>query len=203
MNKSAHLTLVYPSYWPSQTAEEFEQTVAADGLALSVRSQKPTLVASMEWLLPTAFAVFIAKAYFDGFLKEAGKDHYVLLKQGLCQLFARTSAAPIKTMGSLGKVEAEPTYSHIYSVWAQADDKRRFKLLVPTNLSNDDANQSIDIFLEFLAAFHSRTLDSATSQFIAEARQFGGTILVRADLATRQITLVDPLSGSHSSPAGP
>jgi hypothetical protein len=48
----------------------------------------------VEWFIPTAIVFFVAKSYFDGFLKEAGKDHYQLLKSKLSKTAAKTMGNP-------------------------------------------------------------------------------------------------------------
>jgi hypothetical protein len=63
---------------------EFGRELAADGLDVRVESEPdPGPFMGIEWLLPTAIFVFLGKSYFDGFLKEAGKDHYQILKNAL------------------------------------------------------------------------------------------------------------------------
>jgi hypothetical protein len=37
---------------------------------------------SLEWYLPTAAIIYLAKPYFQGLLQEAGKDHYVAIRGG-------------------------------------------------------------------------------------------------------------------------
>jgi hypothetical protein len=86
---------------------EFERLVAAEGLGLHVEQREEDgPFAAFEWLVPTVVVLFIAKAYFDGFLKEMGKDHYALLKAGLKSLYSRLvgpSAPQIAVVSAGGK----------------------------------------------------------------------------------------------------
>lgn len=61
-------------------------------------------------------------------------------------------------IGSLGKVDADDPYSMALSIYAEANDGKRFKLLLPkTNLDQDYTN-IIFKFLEFLNDFHDGVL---------------------------------------------
>ena len=95
--------------------------------------------AGLEWLLPTFIFVFIGKAYFDAFPKEAGKDHYHLLKNALAKLTARWTgpAAPkVRVYFSEGKAESPtPRYSLLYSMMAQLDDGISVKLLIQADFT--------------------------------------------------------------------
>jgi len=64
--------------------DDFIQLVSVPRLRLIVdKREKDGPYAGIEWLLPTAVVFFICKSYFDGFLKEMGKEHYHLLKNAL------------------------------------------------------------------------------------------------------------------------
>ena len=43
-------------------------------LNLKVQKVEKDAWIAFEWVVPTAFGVYILKPYFDSFLKEAGKD---------------------------------------------------------------------------------------------------------------------------------
>jgi hypothetical protein len=78
---SATIGLSYTTRVSPDTFVEFERLVTAEGLGLQIEQRdEDGPFSSFEWLIPTAVVLFIGKAYFDGFLKEMGKDHYALLR---------------------------------------------------------------------------------------------------------------------------
>ena len=88
---------------------EFECLVAAEGLDLHVEQRdEDGPFAAFEWLVPTAVVVLIGKAYFDGFLKEMGKDHYALLKAGLKSLFQASRTERTQDRGCLRRRKRRP-----------------------------------------------------------------------------------------------
>src|SRR5260370_35756836 len=89
MTKSPnHLLLSYDETIPEVVLRPFSETVSAPGLTVVVEprpSMRPQ--AGIQWLLPTAVVIYISKAYFDGDLKEAGKEHYHVLKNAIHSLW--------------------------------------------------------------------------------------------------------------------
>jgi hypothetical protein len=61
--------------------------LAEGGLSVKVETREPQTYASLEWFIPTALVVYIAKSYFDGFLREAGKNNYRSLKNALTSIW--------------------------------------------------------------------------------------------------------------------
>jgi hypothetical protein len=83
MANLAQVALIYSDVLPEAPFDEFAQLVRSSGLDLKVASaEQRGPQAGIEWLLPTAAILYLGKSYFDGFLKEMGKDHYNALKRG-------------------------------------------------------------------------------------------------------------------------
>jgi hypothetical protein len=78
-----HLAIVQIDTVPEEFLSHFTTIVRTDGLSLLVQSRPSLPYAGIEWYMPTALFVYIAKPYFESFLKEMGKDHYEVLKNGL------------------------------------------------------------------------------------------------------------------------
>jgi len=122
--QNAHLGLIYLDEMPVEPLEEFSKAVEHPALELKqIARPNPGPYATLEWLIPTAVFVYIGKSYFDGFLKEAGKDHYLLLKKGIKALTSKyigPSAASVTLFFSKGKAASQtPKYSMIFSVVAE------------------------------------------------------------------------------------
>ena len=82
------IAVTYNEHWSSDPFQEFATAVWVENLRLVVRPIPDSSAnACNEWfMIPLAGAVFFAKSYFDGFLKEAGKEHYQGLKKSLSHL---------------------------------------------------------------------------------------------------------------------
>jgi|TARA_R110000851_G_C13082300_1_gene565908 hypothetical protein len=93
--KKPDLAVVFEEGIPDEQFVEFKDAVSASGLDVVVESRPAAgPYAGVEWFIPTAIVFFVAKSYFDGFLKEAGKDHYQLLKSKLSKTAAKTMGNP-------------------------------------------------------------------------------------------------------------
>lgn len=139
-------------------------------------------------------AVFIAKSYFDGFLKEAGKDHYLVLKSKLSSLtndvMSKPRIEPV-IIGTPGKVSSNNPYSLAFSVYAEANDGNKFKLLLPKPYDTDDYTEIIYKFLEFLGDFHSGIKVLENIGFDEVIRPPGGMVFVHMNPETKQIEWLD------------
>jgi hypothetical protein len=152
--------LSYTTRISPDTFAEFERLVVAEGLGLDIEQRdEDGPFASFEWLIPTAVVLFIGKAYFDGFLKEMGKDHYALLKTGLKSLYSRLLGpnSPKVAIVSAGKISTNQPYSLIFSIFAEADEGARFKLLLPHSASETEYEATVEAFLTFLEGYYAGT----------------------------------------------
>jgi hypothetical protein len=73
MTKSqSHLLLSYDETIPEVVLRTFSEMVSTPGLKVVVES-RPSMrpQAGIHWLLPTAVVIYVSKAYFDAYLKEA------------------------------------------------------------------------------------------------------------------------------------
>lgn len=187
-----HAGLIYDETVPDVVLEEFVADTAAQREALAI-SSRPTSgpFAGIEWLLPTAIAVWVGKSYFEAFLKEAGKDHYQALKNASAKLAAKLSPVKATLIGTPGKASAEPAYSLIFSIMSETEDGARIKLLVPTGLNEDEAHRVAGALMDFLEAHHTGSLNRATRAMMAEAPRLGHTVLISYDLSNETIVFVD------------
>lgn len=192
-----HLSIIHVVSIPSDAFSEFRETVAADGLQLRIDSREDGgAYAALEWLLPTAVIAYISKPYFDGFLKEMGKDHYGLLKLGLQKLRNKVSgksAPDIVLVGSKGKISNDQPYSLVFSVIAEALPRLTFKLLIQKEASEQEYALILNAFLDFLAAFHSGSLDGQMLERLQTSRVVGGTLLFAFNLESKTLETLDPI----------
>ncbi len=200
-----HIAIVHSNTIPEEVFAEFTRIVSADKLNLKVEScEEGGPYAGLEWLIPTAVIVYLGKSYFDGFLKEMGKDHYNLLKAGLKTLRENLlgSAAPQMTViSTAGKATKGQPYSLVYSILAERDAGLRFKLLLQRGVSDREYEEILDAFLAFLVAYHSHTLECETVEKLKTAKAIGGTLLLAFNQETKAIEPLDPIPARPSNDA--
>jgi hypothetical protein len=192
--------LRYVESLESDSFAEFGRELAADGLDVRVESTPdPGPYAGIEWLLPTAIFVFLGKSYFDGFLKEAGKDHYHSLKKALQKVsskFFGKDAPKARIVFSPGKAESEtPKYSIIYSVIAQLGDNLRVKLLIQSDFDSSLSYEAQEAFLAFLSSVYDGTFNVDSVKGISDAKPISNMLLLAYDPSDKKLVVVDPLAG--------
>lgn len=102
----------------SSTFDSFVNTVSHEKLSLEIMMMpKSGPMAGVEWLLPTATITIIAKPYFQSFMSEMGKDHYILLKKGFNNLrekfFSENIFPRVFLTSSIASNKAKNKYSFI------------------------------------------------------------------------------------------
>lgn len=185
---------------------EFEMAVRSEGLKLRIESRPgPGPYAGIEWLIPTAVVIYIGKAYFESFLKEAGKDHYAILKAAISSLsskFFGKNAPKGRVVFSQGKAESEhPRYSIFYSVVAEFGGGYSVKLLLQSDFDSDLCSAAQDAFLQFLSEAAAGTLDPNAVKGLSIAKPIGHTLLIAYNPDSRGLEVVDPLAGKRSAGA--
>lgn len=197
------LTVSHNENVPEEIIVRFRSAVADHRLDLRIESHPaPGPQAGLEWLLPTAVIIFLGKAYFDAFLKEAGKDHYHLLKSGMSWLWqslvSRDRKVNLRWVSAGGKV-IDGKYSLTLSVMAEADAGYQFKLLIEDSVGEEQFNTVIALFLDFLEAYYVDRLDTATAKELREGRVLGRTILIAYDTERERLRVVDPIPKSDKN----
>lgn len=150
----------------------------------------------IEWLLPTAIVVYLAKPYFESFLREMGKDHYVLAKTALNNLRARISAKygdRLKIVSSHGKRNAETyQYSPIFSIEAESSEGYRYKLLIQPEIEEDDFKLAIEAFLNLMAQNHGTETAEAKNEELLTAEPLTSVVLMSFDPKSGALQIVQP-----------
>ncbi len=192
------IAVSYLNSIPQSVIDEFTAAISHPKLDLRSETREDSVYAGVEWLLPTALVVYIGKSYFDGFLKEMGKDHYVLLKKGLIKLKSKLrDFSLIKLTGSAGKISKESTYTFTFSIYAEADNNQRFKLLIQNNITDIDYEEIIEAFLNFLAAYNNGTIAQAVLNKLSIGDPSSKTILIAYNFKKHELETVEVTRGSN------
>lgn len=198
MTTPFQIAVLHTNSISEDTFAEFVRTISTDHLKVDIESREDGgIYAGLEWLIPTAVIIYIGKSYFDGFLKEMGKDHYNLLKAGLKTLrekFLVPTAPQITVVSSkAGKTTPNQPYSLVYSIMAEGNDRLRFKLLLQREVSEREYGEILDAFLGFLAAYHSQSPESESIENFEASRVSGDVVLLAFNLETKALEVIDPI----------
>ena len=87
--KIPDVVFVFPETFSDEKINEEISSVRFSKLDLRILKRGNEAYNGFEWIIPTAFAAYILKPYFDSFLSEAEKDHYKILKASLKKLIEK------------------------------------------------------------------------------------------------------------------
>lgn len=181
----------------------FERNIVTEGLDFRIESRPESgPYAGIEWLIPTAVVVYIGKAYFESFLREAGKDHYAILKAAILKLsskFTGKGAPKGHIVFSKGKAESEtPKYSMFYSIVADLGNGFSVKLLLRSDFDASTCNAAQEAFLQFLSDLHDGYLDPAKIRGLADTKPLGKMLLLAYEPEGQRLQVMDPFSGKQA-----
>jgi hypothetical protein len=162
--------LMFEESLSDEIFKEFESSVKMDGLNLLVESKEPNgPMMCSEWYVITVVAAFIGKSYFDGFLKEMGKDHYQSFKESLSSLSNKVMNKPRiepVLVGTEGELSTNNPFSLAFAIHAETDDGFTFKLLIPKSLTNCSYDLITNKFMEFIEDYHLGIKDLNSIGFV-------------------------------------
>ena len=198
MPNTVHIAIAYqdPLIDPS-VVENFEDDIASPELKVKVESVPfVQFRAGIEWLFPTAVVAYLAKPYFESFLKEMGKDHYLLTKRALKNVHTRIRekySDRIK-LSSKGKLRDEGrSFSPIFSIEAESPFEYRFKLLIQTDISDEIFEEALGAFLDLLAQSHHLDAVDSNNQKALVAKPMSSIVLVSYNQDTGMLETEDPV----------
>lgn len=149
--------------FPDVGALELKQQLNDAGVSVEVHTVPVKMYASLEFLIPTAICAYLAKPYFDGFFKEAGKDHYILIKEALSRLSERAREIPMKKVTaseSTNKGGNSYSQSFAFSTIVHTKKGRVVKFLFDNNLDQDAWDGAIDQMLVYVSEDQAKVTKS-------------------------------------------
>lgn len=153
MKDNLHLVFTYPEGFPQEIIDNDISQVNGKDLKIHITKQENETYAAMEWIVPTFFATYILKPYFDSFLQEAGKDHYELLKNACKKMLAKgkvTQVQLISASKSTQKLSEKYSQSLAVSILMETKTNRQIKLLFDNNLELSDWENAVDEFSTYI-----------------------------------------------------
>ncbi|AYN04521.1 hypothetical protein [Flavobacterium sp. 140616W15] len=156
-NQNSHLILTYPEGFSQEIIDSDISKLEVKDLKIQLEKHETDTYAAMEWIIPTFFATFILKSYFESFLQEAGKDHYQLLKNACKKMLAKGNATQVQLISaskSTQKLSKKYSQSLSVSILAQMKTNRQIKLLFDNNLELSDWENAVDEFSDYILEHH-------------------------------------------------
>ncbi len=153
MEKINHIIVEVPDKMSDFASEDVMSELKSDGLNIIVqRKPQQGAMATLEWAIPTALVVYICKPYFEGFLSEAGKDHYNILRNWLKRFIKSGRSIRVHTFYASESSNKKPdnnTQSKSVSVLLQTKSGKVIKVLFDEELTVEDWDDAIDQLLDF------------------------------------------------------
>ena len=136
------------------------------------------------------------KPYFDGFLNEAGKDHYVVLRTTLKGLwnhfFKKDRNFRVAVLTAKGEMKQE--YSLLFSIYAEIDNKKKVKFLIREGCSEENYAKGIDAFLDLIESYHMDDSSKEVDIDLDGEKDNWGQILIEFDTEMKCLRVLDPIS---------
>lgn len=148
--------------------------------------------AGLELYLPTAVVLFMASSYFSGAFQKVGEEHYETVKRVAKRLYQRVAGVRVTPVGTPGKLSPIRKYSLTYSIIGEIAPRLNFKLILHTEISNEDAENGVSTFLELIRDIHCDAIDPKDLEALLTYRPVGGTVLVTFDAEAGRIVPVNP-----------
>lgn len=198
---NTHIALLHLDQMPGGVLDEFCKSVKVDSLRCERISRgEPGPQLCIEWLAVPPIAVFLLKPYFEGFMKEAGKDHYHVLKRALKalwrKLFSKDPKLQVAIVTASGVKKLE--YSMAFAIYAALDNDNLVKLLIREDCSEDEYSASLDAFLDFVESYHSGKPNEKHAIDPNSDRGSGNITLVAYDGKSESLRIVNLRSDSRS-----
>lgn len=197
-NSTSHISISCVDIFPDVGLQEIKKNLEKDGLSINLEMRPISMYASMEWIIPTAIYVFCAKSYFDAFLKEAGKDHYHILKSGVKKLADKIKEIPmlkVASKDSTEKVNQGYSQSSGFSIIVKTKNNRTLKLLFDNNLTKEDWEDAIDQFFDYVIQnYETAPNDKLTGKMQELKQNEAFWIYAIIDPKTKQLAFHDDMT---------
>lgn len=205
LTDNPHIALIHDERVPAELLDQFCADVSADSLNLQ-RIARPAQgpQAGIEWLEFTVISLFLLKPYFDGFMTEAGRHHYDIVRGALKALWSRlfSNDRNLRVAIITPSGEKKPRYSMLFSIYTIAKNGRLTKLLIPEDCQEDEYVETIDAFLDLLESYHDGSMQEREGIDLDGTSTRGGIILVEYDRVSKSLRVVSPIPDSRDRDNG-
>ena len=197
----SHILIARQEDIPPEVVGDFTTTLSELSIPFQAEETERRIFNALEYYIPTALVIFLAKPFFDAFLKKAGEDSYVLFKRGLGALVSRASRIKVRIISnSPQKISETSPYSRVVSIYSHSPSGARIKFLLPAEDSEDECLQIIDSILSLLRENHAGDSDDQLSRILSTTKTRSLKVL-RYDSDSASWHLLEPSYVSKSRKA--
>lgn len=151
-----HVLIELPENISDLHCQDLTKKMRNAGLSVVIQKNPTTrFFNSLEWMIPTTLVLWILKPYFESFLKEAGKDHYLLVKR-LINTIVNDARNEFRLFSWASKKAEDGKQSHAVSLILQTKSGQEIKLLFDENLKKEDWEEAIDHLLEYVIEHYEK-----------------------------------------------
>ena len=196
--KKPHIAIEIPDYFP----EEFDDLILSDikheKLDLDFQRSGPKMYAALDWVIPGLIATYILKPYFESLLKEAGKDHYQILKTKMGVLLSKAKRMNVKKVTasqSTEKLDNSDSQSGAISIFLETKDGYLIKLLYDNNLDLEIWQEATNKIFDLMELHYEDNESDPISQYLKQLseKKIGKEIFAFIDPESKDWTLVHNL----------
>jgi len=191
MSDDWHIGISYQEDIPAEFIDEFVEAVSAPGLDIKRESREIGVYANLEWAIPTLVIAYLAKPYFEGFLSEAGKDHYQLLKKGTLALFVRLFGEKPE--------KRPPRKTPLFSSVAKLEDGRSIKFIFPEGTSLNEYEESLDHLYELLSEHYAHYPTDRLTSMVSALSSPSHSLYIEYLPSESTWALIDPLKEAQKA----
>ncbi len=169
--KKPHISIEIPEQFPKEYDELILSELEHDKLNLDFKRSGPKMYAALEWVIPGLIATYILKPYFEAFLKEAGKDHYQILKKKMNNLLSTAKQMNVRNVAadtSTEKLDKTNTQSGAISIFLETKSGHLIKLLYDNNLDLETWQKSTNQILDLMELHYDNGHDDPISQYLMQ-----------------------------------
>lgn len=186
MSETIHIGLSYQEGLSKQVVNEFIDDAGDSGLIVRSEERAASIYAGIEWTLHTAIAVYFLRPYFEAFLKEAGKDHYIALKRSFARL--------LTYLYGKNPEEREKRSSSLFAVYTVTRDGRSLKFIFPEGVKHEVYADMLEKLIVLIEEHHDHDGSDRLSSILESSSGVGGGLYVEYSVGERAWVLLDPLS---------
>ncbi len=197
--------LSFASDFEARTFEDIAEGFGAGGAQVELKKRPPEgPYAFLEWLIPTAIILWVAKPYLTEFSKTLGKKHAEAVDAGIRRLwnkvFGPKPEVTYNIVSSSGKVK-QSIVSAVVSLRALRNDEGEVILLFPKAITSEDFSLATDRFMQLMHKHY--TLNGAdsltkTMTLIEYLDRPYYQAVICINLETKRLELIDYVESSKS-----
>ena len=193
------IAIIYREDMPADLVRDLVQELRRADVCVQVEERENAPFAALEWAIPAAVILFIAKTYVDTLLKEAAKEHYPIIKRNLAKFsekFLKIKQEVVVSEQSPNKVQKNNPVSGSFAIWSMTIDGRPLRFLFFGGRDRDYYEHAIDKIFDSLTNHAQEYPDNNISSQIIRSPGRSREIYLLFDDAANEWKVADIMTGT-------